>query len=528
MGFSTAKALRVIVRNDAMKEDPPEIYNWRVFALACAACFGGMLFGWDTGAIGGVLAMPATQERFGYADWDKKAKSLMDQNIVSTLQAGCFLACFFTGWAADKFGRRPCLMAVGTLTAIGVMFQAASAAHGTIALMYIGRFTAGLGVGAASTLTPLYVSECSPRAIRGGLTAFYQLFIVMGIMLSFWVNYGCLLHVSAPAVFILPLSLQAMPAILLVSGMFLAPESPRWCARQDDWERASSILTKLRGMPANSEYVRQEVQDMAEQLEAERRLTGDTSTKAILKEMWQVPGNRRRAIISVTLMVCQQMTGTNAINYYAPQIFNNLGMTGTDNSLFATGVYGVVKTAGIAIFLAFFADSLGRRRSLLWTSAAQGIVMYIIGIYGRVEPPVEGRPVSAFGYVAIACIYLWAAAYQFGWGPVCWILVSEIPTARLRAINVALGAATQWLFNFIIARTVLTMQDTMGEAGYGMFFMFATFDIFMGIFVWFFIPETKGLSLEQMDELFGVTEPAKKMDEPEAARIETVGEPSRK
>ena len=101
MGFSTAKALRVIVRNDAMKEDPPEIYNWRVFALACAACFGGMLFGWDTGAIGGVLAMPATQERFGYADWDKKAKSLMDQNIVSTLQAGCFLACFFTGWAAD-------------------------------------------------------------------------------------------------------------------------------------------------------------------------------------------------------------------------------------------------------------------------------------------------------------------------------------------------------------------------------------------------------------------------------------------
>ena len=95
--------------------------------------------------------------------------------------------------------------------------------------------------------------------------------------------------------------------------MFLAPESPRWCARQDDWERASFILTKLRGMPADSEYVRQEVQDMAEQLEAERRLTGDTSTKAILKEMWQVPGNRRRAIISITLMICQQMTGTNAI-----------------------------------------------------------------------------------------------------------------------------------------------------------------------------------------------------------------------
>jgi hypothetical protein len=96
-------------------------------------------------------------------------------------------------------------------------------------------------------------------------------------------------------------------------------------------------------------------------------------------------------------------------NYYAPQIFKNLGMTGTTASLFATGVYGVVKTAGILVFLIFVADSLGRRRSLLWTSAAQAIVMYIVGIYGRVQPPVKGEPVTAFGYVAITCIYLWAA-----------------------------------------------------------------------------------------------------------------------
>ncbi|KAF7545021.1 hypothetical protein G7Z17_g9503 [Cylindrodendrum hubeiense] len=508
MGMSNM--LHRVVRNDAMRDDPPEIYNWWIMALVCASCFGGMLFGWETGAIGGVLAMEPTQERFGYAHLSDGAKTTQDQNIVSTLQAGCFLSCFFTSWFTEKYGRRPCLIATGIITTVGVVFQASSAAKGTLAVMYIGRFIAGLGVGAASTLVPLYVSECAPRAIRGGLTSFYQLFIVTGVMLSFWINYGCLRNVSGPAVYIVPLALQSLPAIFLVFGMLLAPE------RKDDWEKATSVLATLRMLPADSEFVQNEIQEMASQLEAERRLTGDASAMTLFKEMWQVPGNRKRAIISVLLMVCQQMTGVNAVNYYAPQIFKNLGMTGTQTSLFATGVYGIVKVTGCAIFLVFAADSLGRRRSLLWTSAAQAVAMYIIGIYGRVEPPVAGNPISAFGYVAIACIYLWAAFFQFGWGPCCWILVSEIPTARLRAMNVALAAATQWLFNFIIARTVLTMQATMGEAGYGMFFMFGSFCIIMGIFVWFFVPETKGVSLEKMDDLFGVTELVKQLDnEPE-------------
>lgn len=156
---------------------------------------------------------------------------------------------------------------------------------------------------------------------------------------------------------------------------------------------------------------------MADQLEIERRLTGDATAKTLLKEMFLVPGNRNRAIISIVLMICQQMTGVNAIvsspcfcvlpspdehatdndavsqNYYAPQIFQNLGMNGTDSSLFATGVYGIAKTVACAVFLIFVADSLGRRWSLIWTAGAQTIVLFIIGIYGRVQPPVQGEPV---------------------------------------------------------------------------------------------------------------------------------------
>ncbi|TDZ73152.1 putative quinate permease [Colletotrichum trifolii] len=522
--MAIASFLRRIVKNDAMKEDPVEIYGWRVFALAAASCFGGMLFGWDIGAIGGVLAMEETQRQFGYFDASKAEKSNQDQNIVSTLQGGCFAACLVTPYLTERYGRRWCLIVTGLVTTVGVVFQAASAEHGNLPLMFVGRFVAGLGVGAASMLTPLYVSECAPRAIRGGLTAFYQLFIVTGTMMAFWINYGSLLHATGKALYAVPLAMQAVPAVLLSAGMFFCPESPRWCAKQDHWDRTEAILVRLRGLPGGHAYVRGELGEMAEQLASERRLVGDATALTLLKEMWLVPGNRKRAILSVLLMICQQMAGVNAINYYAPQIFKNLGMSGTEASLFATGIYGVVKVAACACFLVFVADSLGRRRSLVWTGFAQGLAMFVVGIYGRVNPPVEGQPIPPFGYVAITCIFLWTVFFQFGWGPCCWILVSEIPTARLRALNVALAALTQWLFNFVIARTVLTMQLTMGYKGYGMFFMFGSFGFAMGLFVYFFVPETKGLSLEKMDELFGVTQMAKNIDDEPEARAGSAGD----
>jgi hypothetical protein len=161
------------------------------------------------------------------------------------------------------------------------------------------------------------------------------------------------------------------------------------------------------------------------------------------------------------------MTGTNAINYYAPQIFTNVGITGNSNGLFATGVYGIVKVAGVVIFLLFMADSLGRRRSLLITSALMVVWMYYIGFYVRFDPPKSGESIPPAGYVALVFIFLFALCFELGWGPVCWIYVSEIPTARLRSMNVALAAATQWLFNFVVAKSVPTMLITVGSNGYG-------------------------------------------------------------
>jgi MFS family permease len=200
---------------------------------------------------------------------------------------------------------------------------------------------AGLGVGAASMVVPLYISENAPRAIRGGLTGLYQLFIATGTCLAFWVNYGSLLHMSGSAtVYIVPLALQALPAVLLFVCMTLNKESPRFLAKQDRWEEATSVLARMRNLPSSHEYVQTELKDIADQLEHERMLIAGASVMDLLKEMFTIPGNRNRALLSIGLMVCQQMTGTNAINYYAPQIFKSLGLVGNEVKLFATGIYG--------------------------------------------------------------------------------------------------------------------------------------------------------------------------------------------
>lgn len=508
-GFG-AKFLYKVIRNDAMKQDPHQIYGWRAFMMACSACFGGMLFGFDIGTIGGVLILPEFKRKYGLDKLTKKQEADLGANIASTLQGGCFFGCFIAAWMAERWGRRFTLIFSGMVTIIGCIIQ--SVAMGSLPAMYIGRLVAGLGVGGASMVVPLYISENAPRAIRGGLTGIYQLFIATGVMLAFWVNYGSILHIKGEAVYIVPLAMQALPAVLLGLCMFLNKESPRWLAKADRWEEATTVLARIRNLPTDHEYIQGEIRDISEQLEHERILIGGAGTKDLLREMFTIAGNRKRAFISIGLMICQQMTGTNAINYYAPLIFNNLGVTGNSSKLFATGIYGVVKMVTCAAFLVFAADSLGRRRSLLWTSIAQGCAMMYVGLYVRISPPVAGQGVPPAGYFALVCIFLFAGFFQFGWGPVCWIYVSEIPTARLRSLNVALAAATQWLFNFVVARATPLMLTTVGDHGYGGFIIYACFCFGMFFFVWFLVPETKGLSLEKMDDLFGVTELVKQVE----------------
>jgi sugar porter (SP) family MFS transporter len=330
-------------------------------------------------------------------------------------------------------------------------------------------------------------------------------------MVSFWIDYASLLQISGNATWIVPISLQALPPVLLFFGMLLCNETPRHLAKHNHLDDAKATLAKVRALPPTHPYVETEFGVICAQLERERILSRGANFRSLQREMWTIPGNRRRVLISITLMISQQMTGVNALNYYAPKIFQNLGLSALDVGLFATGIYGVVKTVGCACFLLFAADSLGRRRSLLWTALAQAAVLFYIGLYLRIRPPVSGEPLPASGYVALACIYIFAIIFQFGWGPVPWIYVAEIPTLRLRSLNIATAACTQWLFNFVIARTTPNMLATLGRNGYGTFLLFGSFSILMFVFAWIFVPETKGMFLEDMDDLFGILELAQRM-----------------
>ncbi|RYO86723.1 hypothetical protein DL766_001583 [Monosporascus sp. MC13-8B] len=481
MGRLVVRFLRLVIRNDAMRRDPPDIYGWRVFALACAwlgdylkaqiadaslrYSFGGMLFGWDMGAIGGITMMDEFRKDYNVGPSESY---YLTENVVSTLQAGCFIASLVACPFADKYGRRWPLIASALVACVGVGLQAAQT--GSLPMMYLGRLVAGFGVGAASMLTPL-------------------LFIVNGVMISF---------------------------------------CPRYTAKNGDWAKTAAILSQLMRLPPDHPYLQKELRQMADQLEVERRLVGDATAWTLLKEMWTIRPNRERALTSIALMVCQQLTGVNAINYYAPQIFHAMGVYGVENSLLATGVYGIVKVVACAAFLVFAADSLGRRLSLLWTSVAQAACMFVVGAYVYSSKPGERLPgakgplltpglpdkrgIPPFGYVAIVSVYLFAASAGDPAVGSTSDTPSEIPSTRLRAMNVAQAAATQWLFNFIIARTAPTMMTRMGKDGYGTFFLFGAFSLAMAPFTYRLIPETKGRRLEEMDKLFGITEVQEAME----------------
>ncbi|KAK1635680.1 general substrate transporter [Colletotrichum phormii] len=451
--------LQKIVRNETTRNDPPEIYNARVILVSLVVtCGGALLFGMDMGIIGGVLTMDTFKKQYCLENQPKAVLANLESNIVSVMQAGAFAGALFSTWLANRVGRLFSLLIASLLVFIGVALQAAASGH--IEAMYVGRLIAGFAIGIASSANPLYVSENAPRGIRGLLTGLYQLSIVTGLTLAFWINYGSLLHIKGHTQYILPLSLQAFPAVILSIGMLLINESPRFLAQRSP-DKALAVLAKLRHLPANHPYIQQEMEGISRQLEEERALSRNANHFTLLKEAFTIKSYRRRSMLCITLMMWSNLTGTNAMTYYSPRIFASVGLTGSSTGLFATGVYGI---------------------SLLWTGIVQGIALFYVGFYIRFDPPITGELVTAPGYVALVAIYIFAATYQFGWGPVVWTYSSEIPPARLRAVMMGMATASQWLFNFVVAKATPSMFATLGEGGFGTYFVYGTFCFIMVVF----------------------------------------------
>lgn len=466
----------------------------KAYTLTAIASFGGMLFGWDTGLIGGVLTMDAFQHSFNL-DKDSGDFKNLQGNIVSVLQAGCFFGALASFYISDTFGRKWALIIADVIFIIGSLVQTLIFG-GNLAQLYVGRVIGGFGVGLISAVVPTYIGENAPKEIRGRCIGCMQLFNVTGICLAFFVNYGINLDITSDtdeAKWRIPFALQMLPGAILLAGMLFMNESPRWLVEKNRITDAAKALATVRGKPVDDPDVVQELDEIIQDFNGHEKMPLMAQIRAAgsSKKMFY------RTSFGIILMFWQQWTGTNSINYYAPQIFKSIGLVGTSSGLFATGVYGIVKIVVTAVGLMAFTEQLGRKWSLIIGSMGQAFAFFYIGINSAVHPP--NGELDGNAIFAIISVYLFVVFYSFGWGPTPFILSSECSPNHVRSLVMAASLMTQWLFNFVIAKLTPIM---LADITYGTFLLFGSLCIVMGIWTVFCVPETKGVPLESIGELF--------------------------
>jgi len=481
--------------------------------MAVFASLGGLLYGYNQGVFSGVLGMHSFDNRMGDAVANPGKKGW----LVSILELGAWLGVLMTGYFADKLSRKYTILLAVVVFCVGVIVQTTAKGPPSI---FGGRFITGLGVGSLSMAVPLYNSEMSPPEVRGSLVALQQLAITFGIMVSFWIDYGTNFiggtgTAQKEASWRIPLALQLVPAIILGIGILFMPFSPRWLINQGRNDEALRVLSRARGLPEDADLVQIEFLEIKAQYLFEKETSqmrfpkyqdGSFSSDFKLGFFAYFSLLRERSLLyrvavgSLT-MFFQQWTGINAILYYAPSIFQSLGLTGNANSLLATGV------VGIAMFLAtipavIWVDQIGRKPVLISGAFLMAFCHFIVAILTGLFHNSWSSHVAA-GWVACVFVWIFAIGFGYSWGPCAWVIIAEIWPLSVRGKGVSIAASSNWMNNFIVGQVTPTM---LTHLGFGTFVFFGVFSLMGGLFIWFFVPETKGVTLEEMEEVFGSTE----------------------
>jgi sugar porter (SP) family MFS transporter len=290
----------------------------------------------------------------------------------------------------------------------------------------------------------------------------------------------------------IPLIVQVIPGVLFIFFMFFQPESPRWLVEHEQYDRAAQTLAYVARKSVDDEAVIVTLDEIKADFVGKHKL----STWAQFKKMGESRSTALRCFIPSLVMFFQQWTGTNAINYFSPQIFAGLGISSTTSGLFATGIYGVVKVVSVSLVLAFAVEGLGRKNCLMIGGLGQGLTMIWIGGYSGIHPQQTIVPAS---YVSIVAVYIYAIFYCIGWGPVPWIVASETAPNHVRTAALSIAVAVNWLFSFTISRVTPNMLNNIK---YGTFLLFGVFCLIMAVWAYIFLPETAAVALEDIRYLF--------------------------
>ncbi|KAJ5735917.1 Major facilitator superfamily domain general substrate transporter [Penicillium malachiteum] len=502
--------------------------NPYVALTCCFASLGCIMYGYDQGVMSPVLVMENFENHF-----PTFMGSTIQGWLVSALELGAWAGALINGVLADRISRKYAMMVAVVIFTLGTGLQAGAQAP---AYFFAGRVIGGVGIGMFSMVIPLYQAEIALPELRGSLVSLQQLSITIGTSIAFWLDYGmqfvggntckpegianpyladgtfnaaqnhghtCLGQKTIA--WRLPLALQIIPAWILFFGMFYFPFSPRWLMMKHREEEALASLSKLRRLPANDPNVRAEFLEIKAAVmfdeESEAELVGSGGKLGPWKALF-APHMLKRLFLGCGTMVCQQFTGINAVLYYAPQIFKSFGFSSTKTDLLATGVTGILQIT-FTIPAVLWLDKFGRKTFLIVGAIGMFcchiVVATVEGIYEDNWNLNLGLD-KAQGWVAIAFIWLFAVNFAYSWGPVAWVLAQEIFPNSQRSRGVAIVASTNWFFNFIIG---LTTKDMLGSMKYGTYIFFAIFSGIGGLFIWWFAPETKDKTLEELDIFFG-------------------------
>lgn len=500
-----ASAIR---RLSVIQHDKDEGKTWPAIVIGLFVAFGGILYGYDTGTIAGIMAMPYWMRTFstGYVNSKGELDVSAGQasTIVSILSAGTFFGSLSSPLFSDYIGRRLALVASSLVFILGVVLQTIAV---RLPLFIAGRFFAGFGVGILSAVVPLYQSETAPKWIRGAIVGAYQLAITIGLLLAAIVDYSTKDRNDTGS-YRIPVAVQFAWAIIMITGMLILPETPRYLIKRGRLDKAAASLSKLRRLDVDHPSIQSELKEIVANHEYEMSI-GKSSYIDCFRG-----GMVKRQLTGCGLQMLQQLTGINFIFYYGTQYFKNSGINNAFTIQMITSCINVVSTLpGL-----WAVDKFGRRPLLFWGAVGMCLSQFLVAMLGTLTTSQDNQGniiVKNVGAqkagIAFVCIYIFFFAST--WGPLAWVVTGEIFPLKFRARSLSITTATNWLFNWAIAyATPYLVNYGPGNANLQSRIFFIWFGCcFICIaFVYFFIYETKGLSLEEVDELYTEVSSARK------------------